>query len=235
MMRRPWIKIETATPDKPEICAIATRLRIDTDSVVGKLIRLWSWAEVNRVNGNDIGVTKEFIDKLVGRKGFAEALEAAGWLKAVGEALQFPNFERHNGNASKIRGQTAKRVERHRQRQPSPKAVPAAETIEASAPMASPEVTTENTEFGVKNTLNPLIGNDTTLEYQSSIQPDIESEQPLLTNDTTVTENERNTMPPRVEATAEEVAEEAESSGKLPRLTKRAVRLPADEDQPMLF
>jgi hypothetical protein len=234
-MRRPWIKIETATPDKPEICAIATRLRIDTDSVVGKLVRLWSWAEVNRVNGNDIGVTKEFIDKLVGRKGFAEALEAAGWLKAQGETLQFPNFERHNGNASKIRGQTAKRVERHRQRQPSPKAAPAVEAIEESAPMASPETSTENAEFYVENTSNSLIENDTPLEYHSPIQADSESEQPFLANDIIVTETEQITIPSRLEATAEEGAEEGESSGKLPRLTKRAVRLPADEDQPMLF
>ncbi len=234
-MRRPWIKIETATPDKPEICAIATRLRIDTDSVVGKLVRLWSWAEVNRVDGNDIGVTKEFIDKLVGRKGFAEALEAAGWLKAVGEALQFPNFERHNGNASKIRGQTAKRVERHRQRQPSSKAASAAETIEAAAPMASPEASTENAEFCVENTQSSLIENEEAMEFHSSMQPDDESEELISTNDNIVTETEQITTPSRVEATAEEGAEEAESSGKLPRLTRRAVRLPADEDQPMLF
>lgn len=234
-MRRPWIKIETATPDKPEICAIATRLRIDTDSVVGKLVRLWSWAEVNRVDGNDIGVTKEFIDKLVGRKGFAEALEAAGWLKAEGEALQFPNFERHNGNASKIRGQTAKRVERHRQRQPSSKAAAAAAEIEAPTPVASPEAAPENADFCVENTQSSLIENEAPLEFHSSMQSDDESEKLISANDDTVTETEQNTIPSRVETTADEGVDEAESSGKLPRLTKRAVRLPADEDQPMLF
>lgn len=234
-MRRPWIKIETATPDKPEICAIATRLRIDTDSVVGKLIRLWSWAEVNRVDGNDIGVTKEFIDKLVGRKGFAEALEAAGWLKAIGEALQFPNFERHNGNASKIRGQTAKRVERHRQRQPSPKAAAAAAEIEAPTPVALPEAAPEITDFCVENTQSSLIENEAPLEFHSSLQPDDESEELISTNDNIVTENEQNALPSRVETTVDEGGDEAESSGKLPRLTKRTVRLPADEDQPMLF
>lgn len=234
-MRRPWIKIETATPDKPEICAIATRLRIDTDSVVGKLIRLWSWAEVNRVDGNDIGVTKEFIDKLVGRKGFAEALEAAGWLRAQGEALQFPNFERHNGNASKIRGQTAKRVERHRQRQPSPKAGPVAEAIEKSTPSASPEVITENPDFDVKNTQDTLIENESPMEFYSAIQPESEADESTLNNDNTVTETEQNTPPSPVETATVEGAEEGESSGKLPRLTKRSARLPADEDQPMLF
>ncbi len=234
-MRRPWIKIETATPDKPEICAIATRLRIDTDSVVGKLVRLWSWAEVNRIDGNDIGVTKEFIDKLVGRKGFAEALEAAGWLKAVGDALQFTNFERHNGNASKIRGQTAKRVERHRQRQPSPKPVLHAEAMEESTPVVLPETGTKNTESCVENIQDSLIENDAPLEFHPSIQPDVEREESPIDNDTIVTEDEQNAPPSQVETRGSEGAEEGESSGKLPRLTKRAVRLPADEDQPMLF
>ncbi len=234
-MRRPWIKIETATPDKPEICAIATRLRIDTDSVVGKLVRLWSWAEVNRVEGNDIGVTKEFIDKLVGRKGFAEALEASGWLKAHGEALQFPNFERHNGNASKIRGQTAKRVERHRQRQPSPKLAPMAGAIEEPTVYLSPEAASENTDSNVKNTQDSLIENDAPLEFHSSIEPDTEPESSLISNDSIVTESELTPATSQAETATEEAADEAESSGKLPRLTKRTARLPADEDQPMLF
>jgi hypothetical protein len=113
-MRRPWIKIETATPDKPEICAIATQLRMDTDMVVGKLIRLWSWITVNKVSGNDLGVTKEFLDKLVGRKGFADALESAGWLLVTKGKLSMPHFERHNSDAAKVRALTAQRVKRHR-------------------------------------------------------------------------------------------------------------------------
>ncbi len=113
-MRRPWIKIETATPDKPEICAIATQLRMDADMVVGKLIRLWSWITVNKILGSDLGVTKEFLDKLVGRKGFADALQSAGWLLVSGGKLSMPHFERHNSDAAKVRALTAQRVKRHR-------------------------------------------------------------------------------------------------------------------------
>ena len=115
-MRRPWIKIEVSTPDKPEICAMAKKLRIDVDSVVGKLVRLWSWAELSNVDPNDLSVTKEFVDRVCGRKGFAEALIQIGWLEEDGETLSFPNFSRHNGNASKVRGLTARRVELHRHR-----------------------------------------------------------------------------------------------------------------------
>ena len=121
-MRRPWIKIEVSTPDKPEICAIATRLRIDPDAVVGKLVRLWSWAELSGIQANDLNVTKEFIDKVCGRKGFADALIQAGWLLENDGKLAFPKFDRHNGNASKVRGLTARRVEQHRVRKGKPNA-----------------------------------------------------------------------------------------------------------------
>ena len=115
-MRRPWIKIETSTPDKPEICIISNALRMDSDTVVGKLVRLWAWMELNRVPANDLGVTKGFLDKLVGRKGFADALVSAGWLVQQDEKLGFRNMDRHNGGVAKIRAMTAQRVALHRQR-----------------------------------------------------------------------------------------------------------------------
>ena len=115
-MRRPWIKIEVCTPDKPEICSLATQLRLDEDTVVGKLVRLWSWAELNGIDPNDLGVTKEFIDKLVGRKGFALALEKTGWLMETDGKLSFRNFKRHNSPVAQSKALTAKRVARHRLR-----------------------------------------------------------------------------------------------------------------------
>jgi hypothetical protein len=38
-----WIKLQKDTPDKPEVLAIATRMNLDPDAVVGKLVRIWSW------------------------------------------------------------------------------------------------------------------------------------------------------------------------------------------------
>lgn len=113
-MRRSWIKIETNTPDKPEVCIIASQLRMDSDAVMGKLVRLWAWAELNVSGNNDTSVTLEFLDKVVGKKGFSAALIKAGWLKEMEERLEFPNFSRHNGREAKGRAQTALRVSRHR-------------------------------------------------------------------------------------------------------------------------
>jgi hypothetical protein len=69
---------------------------------------------LNRVNPNALSVTKEFLDKLVSKKGFSEAMILSGWLGMDGERLFFPNFGKHNGEDSKVRGLTAKRVEKHR-------------------------------------------------------------------------------------------------------------------------
>lgn len=115
-MGRNWIKIETVTMDKPEVCVMATQLRLDPDAVVGKLVRLWSWAEVSRINPKAMSITPEFVDKLVGKKGFGVALMKAGWLKEVDGVMQFPNFGRHNGPEGKGRALTAVRVSRHRQK-----------------------------------------------------------------------------------------------------------------------
>lgn len=115
-----WIKIEITTPDKPEVIAIAAGLRIDQDAVVGKLIRLWSWADLNSVDGNSLCVTAKFIDRLCNKKGFAEALRNAGWLQGKDGCLTFPDFSRHNGKTAKLRGETARRQTKHRAKSNAP-------------------------------------------------------------------------------------------------------------------
>ncbi|MEQ9832143.1 DnaT-like ssDNA-binding domain-containing protein [Pectobacterium versatile] len=115
-----WIKVEVITPDKPEIYQLAEILSIDPDSVLGKLIRLWSWADQQTIdgnaNGNATSVTKNAIDRITFFPGFADALLQVGWLKAEGNTLMFPNFERHNGKSSKKRTLSNRRVTEHRKK-----------------------------------------------------------------------------------------------------------------------
>jgi hypothetical protein len=59
-----WIKIEENTPDKPEVHKMASILGIDPDAVVGKLVRVWSWASQN-CNGD--GVTDVTVKALQNR------------------------------------------------------------------------------------------------------------------------------------------------------------------------
>lgn len=112
----PWIKIETTTPDKPEVIAMATRLRMkDPDTVTGKLVRLWVWADANSVDGHEISITRAFVDRLTACKGFAAAMEAVGWLTGKDGLLSFPGFDRHNGESAKRRAGEARKKQKQRE------------------------------------------------------------------------------------------------------------------------
>nr|SAY44362.1 Uncharacterised protein [Serratia marcescens] len=115
-----WIKIEVVTPDKPEIYQLAEILAIDPDAVLGKLIRIWAWADQQTIDGNAnsnvASVTKSAIDRIGFMPGFADALIQVGWLRFDGSILIFPNFDRHNGKSSKKRVLTNRRVTEHREK-----------------------------------------------------------------------------------------------------------------------
>lgn len=116
-MASSWIKVEVITPDKPEIFQIAEILNIDPDAVLGKLVRIWTWADQQTIDGNAGSVTKGVLDRLAFITGFADALITVGWLAYVDEKLVLPNFERHNGESSKKRALTNRRVADHRKRE----------------------------------------------------------------------------------------------------------------------
>ncbi|HGW3643947.1 TPA: DNA replication domain protein [Klebsiella variicola] len=113
-MASSWIKVEVITPDKPEIFQIAEILNIDPDAVLGKLVRIWAWADQQTIDGNAGSVTKGVLDRIAFITGFADALIAVGWLAYDGNKLILPNFERHNGESSKKRALTNRRVAAHR-------------------------------------------------------------------------------------------------------------------------
>lgn len=110
-----WLKMEHATPDKPETFAMAGLLSIDDpDLVVGKLFRVWRWFDQHTVDGNASGVTSALLDRIACCNGFATAMERVGWLVVTDGGLSLPKFDRHNGKTAKTRAETARRVAKHR-------------------------------------------------------------------------------------------------------------------------
>jgi hypothetical protein len=109
-----WIKMEVTTADKPEVAMMAHKLKCEPDLIVGKLFRIWVWANQNSVDGNAVTVTESFLDRIAHRKGFASAMRTAGWLSGANGALCFPGFERHNGKTAKARAMGNRRVAKHR-------------------------------------------------------------------------------------------------------------------------
>lgn len=236
-MRRSWIKIETNTPDKPEICVIASQLRLDADAVMGKLVRLWAWAELNVSDRNEVSVTMEFLDKVAGKKGFSAALEKAGWLQRKGDGLVFPNFERHNGRAAKGRAQTAMRVSRHRKRKNEAVAEEVNEALEKPSLEAKNEpVESSNVEsdISVVNHDNLLIQSDKGQSVEEAQSAEIETlivqvsnaeESELESVESVTMETKLNTRA-RAEVSAAEAAE---------RKLSRAEKKDQIAGQPQLF
>lgn len=104
-----WIKAQTNLHRQPEVIGIAGRLRIDIDAVVGKLLRVWAWADSVTTDGRIKHVTPGYIDDLARRRGFAEAMLAVGWLESDDAGLTIPHFDRHNGESAKKRAMDAER------------------------------------------------------------------------------------------------------------------------------
>lgn len=129
-----WIKVEHATPDKPEVVRMAALLGIDQDAVVGKLLRLWIWADQQTVDGNGISVTDSFIDRCTFLPGFANALRQVGWLEGRDSRLSIPNFDRHNGQSSKQRALTARRVADCKSRKSNSNATSVTEALPKALP-----------------------------------------------------------------------------------------------------
>ena len=114
-----WIKIQHALSDKPEVHLIASRLGIDPDAVVGKLIRLWTWFDQQTSSAcNAVTVTDVTLDRICHRDGFASAVRSVNWLAFSetpdGPAVTLPNFDRHNGETAKERALTNDRVAKSR-------------------------------------------------------------------------------------------------------------------------
>jgi hypothetical protein len=114
-----WIKLQKDTPDKPEVLAIATRMNLDPDAVVGKLVRIWSWFDTHTIDGNANSVTFSLLDRLAGITGFAEQMTFVGWLDQKGHVLTLPNFEYHNGETAKKRALGKNRQDKFRNNEES--------------------------------------------------------------------------------------------------------------------
>ena len=109
-----WIKMRIDLASDPAVVRIRRATGIDADSVVGKLHRLWAWADTHTSDGTAAGLDVEWVDELAGCKGFGEAMIAAGWLQVDANGLRFANFDRHNGQPAKVRALRKTRMERFR-------------------------------------------------------------------------------------------------------------------------
>ena len=98
-----WIPMRTDLTDDPAVLAIAAAVGIDEFAVVGRLHRLWSWANGHLTDGHAKAVTVQWVDRYVDATGFAAAMLDAGWLRTRSGGIEFPLFDRWNSQGAKRR------------------------------------------------------------------------------------------------------------------------------------
>lgn len=109
-----WIPMRLDLSDDPAVILIADKCNLDEHSVIGRLYKLWAWANRHLKDGNGTGVTESWVDRYAGVSGFASAMIEAGWLATQDGFIMFPNFERWNSKGAKNRILGTERVKKHR-------------------------------------------------------------------------------------------------------------------------
>lgn len=109
-----WLAIRLDLYDDPAVVIISSRLGIDPDAVVGKLTRLWSWANKHLKDGIAKGITTNWIDQHVSATGFAAAMIESGWLQERSGCVHFPKFDVWNSKSAKQRLLAARRKHKER-------------------------------------------------------------------------------------------------------------------------
>lgn len=104
-----WIKMEKSLGDKPEVRRLARALGVSRYDVIGRLHAVWAWADTHSLSGSGMDISEEDIDDIADINGFAEVLRQVGWLKGRAAALEFPNFDRHNGQTAKSRAMDSRK------------------------------------------------------------------------------------------------------------------------------
>jgi hypothetical protein len=109
-----WIKMRTDLLEDPAVIGMACALGVDEYAIVGRLHKLWSWADKHCDNGHAKSVTFVWIDRYVCLDSFSECMAAAGWLEPFDGGITFPHFDRHNGKSAKVRADATERKRKER-------------------------------------------------------------------------------------------------------------------------
>ena len=107
-----WIKMRTDLADDPRVQKIADMVGVrDVDLVVGKLHRLWSYADQYTTDGTMRHMTTAILDRRFGLKGLGAALVSVGWMVVLDDeqGIVIPNFDDHNGASAKRRAMESRR------------------------------------------------------------------------------------------------------------------------------
>jgi hypothetical protein len=98
-----WIPIDCNLGTKPEVLEVAAATHEPIEVVVGRMVRLWSWAWHVTADGT-IRVPRSMLATVAGGDDqFWSAVEQAGWLVCTDDSITIPGWSERFGNAAKRR------------------------------------------------------------------------------------------------------------------------------------
>ena len=128
-----WLPVQKDLFEAIEVLQIAAQVKKCRFQVLGKLVKVWAWFDTHTADGVARGIDASFLDDMVEQKGFAAAMQAAGWLDIFRNGIRVPNFEHWMGQSGKRRQQHNRNVAAKRAQQKRTK------SAQAGAPVGAPE------------------------------------------------------------------------------------------------
>ena len=119
-----WIKMRCNLDTDPAVFQIAAQLGLDELSVVGRLWKVWAWADQHVSDCHATGVTDVTLDRISTTPGFASAMRRVGWITGESDSPTLPRFDRHNGQSAKTRALATERQARKRHGDVTPESRP---------------------------------------------------------------------------------------------------------------
>lgn len=98
-----WIPVDCNLGMKPEVLEVAAATHEPIEVVVGRMVRLWSWAWHVTADGT-IRVPLAMLGTVAGGdEAYWQAVERAGWLVVSDDCITIPGWEERFSNAAKRR------------------------------------------------------------------------------------------------------------------------------------
>lgn len=115
-MSGPWIKVEHATIDKPEVARIAELLGKEPEYALGLVVRFWVWFDQNARDGVVTPCYAKALEGVMRCPGFVAAMTDVAWLHLDEKTrkLTISHSDRHNTNTAKTRALTQNRMRKMR-------------------------------------------------------------------------------------------------------------------------
>lgn len=103
-----WIQMRVGLADEHEVCVLSERTGVDADTIAGKLLRFWGWADRLTDDGHIDGVSLATVDRIAGLPGFGAAMVEVDWVRVTDGGLELPRFGKYMSQSARKRAVEAK-------------------------------------------------------------------------------------------------------------------------------